>query len=197
LKILTGNLEQTSGEAYVLSINVRRKLEIKRRIGIVPEIEALPSFLTPEEFLLFIAKVRELKHETYEHWLEFFDLVQEKNTLIKDLSRGTRQKLLLINALVHEPEILFLDEPFTSLDPLYQAKLKNYFKDFVKTGKTIFLCTHVLELAEKLCTKVGIINRGKLVVVDKLEALKVESSESLEQIFYRVINSVEQVKEDA
>lgn len=187
LKILSGSLAQTSGEAYVLGINVKDKTELKRRTGTVPEIEALPSFLTAEEFLIFVCRVRALSYNKIGYRLDFFELEKEKNKLIKDLSRGTRQKLQIANALIHEPEILFLDEPLANLDPLYQAKLKNYFKDFVNKGKTIFLCTHVLEVAEKLCSRVGIINRGRIVTVGRLEELRASEDENLEQIFQRVV----------
>jgi ABC-2 type transport system ATP-binding protein len=187
LKILTGSLTQTSGEAYVLGINVEDKIELKKRIGIIPEIEALPSFLTAEEFLRFVCRVRKLSYNEIEYWLEFFELNAERNKIIKDLSRGTRQRLLIINALMHKPEILFLDEPLANLDPLYQSKLKNYFKDFVKEGKTIFMCTHIIEVAEKICSKIGIINKGKIVAIGRLEELRKESNESLERIFYRVV----------
>jgi ABC-2 type transport system ATP-binding protein len=187
LRILSGSLNQTSGEAFVLGINTRNKIRLKEKIGIVPEIEALPSFLTSEEFLEFICRVRKLKREKVEFWLNFFDLVRERKKLIKDLSRGTRQKLLIANALIHEPKLLFLDEPLSNLDPLYQGKLKNYFKDFVKRGRTIFLCTHILEIAEKLCPKVGIINEGRIVAIGRLEELKKSEGESLEEVFYRTV----------
>ncbi|MDI6707581.1 MAG: ATP-binding cassette domain-containing protein [Candidatus Thermoplasmatota archaeon] len=187
LKILSGSLAQTSGEAYVLGINVNDKLELKRRIGVVPEIEALPSFLTSEEFLMFVCRARNLRFDKIEYLLEFFELEGEENKLIKDLSRGARQKLQIANALIHEPEILFLDEPLSNLDPLHQAKLKNYFKEFVNSGKTIFLCTHVLEVAEKLCSKIGIINNGIIVAIGRVEDLRTHEHENLEQIFQRVI----------
>lgn len=191
LRILSGSLNPTSGNAYVLGINVNDRVELKRRIGVVPEIEALPSFLTAEEFFMFVCRVRALGYNKIEYWLDFLELSDEKNKLIKDLSRGNRQKLQIANALIHEPEILFLDEPLTNLDPLCQAKLKSYFKDFVNKRKTIFLCTHVLEVAEKLCSRVGIINKGRIVAIGELEELRISKDENLEQIFQRVVGQAE------
>lgn len=187
LRIFTGQLNQTSGNASALGINTKNRMELKKKIGIVPEKEVLPSFLTAEEVLQFVCRIRNLDMKNVRYWLEFFDLTQRKDVMCKDLSKGMRQKLLLATAFIHAPEVLFLDEPFTSLDPIYQKKVKDYLTDYVKKGGTIFLCTHILEIAEKLCTRIGVINNGIIVGMGKLEEMKKKDEESLEDVFCRLV----------
>jgi ABC-2 type transport system ATP-binding protein len=105
------------------------------------------------------------------------------------LSKGQKKKVTLSAALLHEPRILLMDEPFLDLDPLIQRKLKAWLLDFVGGDGTVFLSTHILELAEKLCTRVGIIDKGKLVAVGSMEELRSGAGEDLEQIFVRLVSA--------
>ena len=105
------------------------------------------------------------------------------------LSKGLKKKTTISAALLHEPRVLFMDEPFLDLDPLIQRKLKDWLLEFVEGGGTVFLSTHILELAEKLCNRVGIIDQGKLVAVGSLKELQSSSSEDLEDIFVRLVSS--------
>jgi len=191
LRILTGQIQPSSGEAFVLGDNVKNSVEVKKKIGIVPEYESPPSFLTPEEFLSFVCSVREIDEKNVGYWLDFFDLSRKKKTLCKDLSKGMRQKLMLASAFIHEPEILFLDEPFINLDPIYQKKIRNYLKDYVENNGTIFLCSHILEIAEKLCNKITIINNGKIICNGLLDELRKRKDESLEDVFCRLVEDEE------
>ena len=190
LKILTGQLPPTSGNAKVWGIDVQDDpIEIKSRIGIVPEFESPPSFLTPEEYLYFICEIRKIaKPESkIKHWMKFFELDAHANKICKDLSKGLRQKVMLASAFIHQPKLLFLDEPFINLDPLFQKKVKDYLKKILKEKVTIFMCTHLLEIAEKLCHRIAIVNKGRIIACDSINNLKVKPSEDLGQIFFRLV----------
>lgn len=190
LQMLSGQIHPTSGTATVMGIDVvSDPIAVKAAIGIVPELEYPPSFLTVEEYLYFAAAVRGLPDNlNVDKWIEFFGLEDKRKTMCMSLSKGQKKKVTLSAAMLHEPKILFMDEPLLDLDPLIQRKLKNWLLDFVKGGGTVFLSTHILELAEKLCTRVGIIDKGKLIAVGSLEELRKDAGEDLEQIFVRLVS---------
>jgi ABC-2 type transport system ATP-binding protein len=190
LQMLCGQIAPTSGVAKVMGIDVAADpIAVKAAVGIVPELEYPPSFLTVEEYLYFVASVRGLEDSgRVDRWIAFFGLEEKRETMCMSLSKGQKKKLTLSAALLHEPGMLFMDEPFLDLDPLIQRKLKSWLLDFVKGGGTVFLNTHILELAEKLCTRVGIIDKGKLVAVGSLEELRKGANEDLEQIFVRLVS---------
>ncbi len=190
LQMLCGQIAPTSGTARVMGIEVAADpLAVKAAVGIVPELEYPPSFLTVEEYLYFVASVRGLEDNgRVDRWIEFFGLEEKRETMCMSLSKGQKKKLTLSAALLHEPGMLFMDEPFLDLDPLIQRKLKSWLLDFIKGGGTVFLNTHILELAEKLCTRVGIIDNGRLVAVGSLEELRNGANEDLEQIFMRLVS---------
>ncbi len=188
LRLLTGQLEPTTGSTTVLSHNpAQDPIAVKKQIGIVPELEAPPSFLTPKEYLLFIGLIRELTktEERAEHWLEFLDLMDSQNVPSKDLSKGARQKLMLAAAFIHEPPLLFLDEPFIGLDPFYQKQIKDHLMKYLEKGGTIFMCTHILELAEKMCTRLAIMHHGKIIAIGTKDEL-IKKGESLDTAFLRL-----------
>jgi ABC-2 type transport system ATP-binding protein len=192
LKILTGQLEQTSGLARVWNIEVNKEpIKIKSMIGIVPEFESPPSFLTPEEYLFFVCQLRNVKqHEKkIKFWMKFFELDENSNKICKDLSKGGRQKVMLASAFIHNPTLLFLDEPFINLDPLYQKKVKDYLNGLLSKKVTIFMCTHLLEIAEKLCNRIAILNKGKIIACDSIENLRIKPRETLDQIFLRLVKN--------
>jgi ABC-2 type transport system ATP-binding protein len=189
LRILTGQLLPTSGQAHVLGMDATTQgEEIKRAIGLVPEVESPPSYLTAQEFLLFVCRIRgvEETEPRIQRWLEFFDLDEARGTLCKDLSKGMRQKVMLAAAFIHEPELLFLDEPFINLDPIYQRKLRDYLIHLKDEGRTIFLCSHILEIAERLCEEVIILSRGRIMRQMSLEEMR-SRGESLESVFLRYV----------
>jgi len=191
LKLLTGQLEPTSGKCTVLGVDPGKDpIGVKRLIGIVPEIESPPSFLTGKEYLQFIGLIREIKdiEAKADHWIQYMDMAEVQNTPCKDLSKGTRQKLMVAAALIHEPPLLFLDEPFSGLDPHYQKLIKEYLTNYLKNGGTVFMCTHILEIAEKLCTKIGIIHKGEIVAIGTPDQLKVKG-EGLDSVFMRYTES--------
>ena len=189
LRILTGQIQQTAGQATVLGLDCRNQaIQVKRVIGIVPEVESPPSYLTAAEFLFFSGKMRNLEEveQKVEHWLDFFDLQEAKGTLCRDLSKGMRQKVMLASAFIHEPKLLFLDEAFINLDPIYQRKLREYLLQLRSEGRTIFLCSHILEIAQRLCQEVIVLNRGRLVAQENMETLKARG-EDLEALFMRLV----------
>lgn len=189
VKLLTGQLKPTRGNAKVLGINVLKSpIKVREVVGIIPEQETPPSFLTAEEYLYFVAKIRKLENSVVmcDGWFEFLDFSDQKNVLCKDLSRGTRQKLMFAQAFLHEPKLAFIDEPLINLDPIIQRKVKDFLKDYVKKGNTIFFSTHVLEIAEEICTRIGVLDNGKLIHEGSIDKLK-KKRQHLEDFFLKLM----------
>ncbi|MBT4058832.1 MAG: ABC transporter ATP-binding protein [Euryarchaeota archaeon] len=192
IKLLTGQLRPTMGGARVLGINVRADPRtVKANVGIVPESESPPSFLTAAEYLEFVARLRNLEdiEGKVTHWLNWFGIPDKRNTLCKDLSKGQRQKVMLAGAFIHDPKLMFLDEPFVNLDPIYQRKCRELLMEMVGKGGTIFLCTHILEVAERLCTRVAVIDRGHVLAAGTVDELKNNPDETLEDVFIRLVGT--------
>jgi len=192
LKILTGQIDPTKGKVSVLGYDVKtRGMEIKKRVGIVPEFESPPSFLTGKEFLEFVCDIRGIKgsKKKIDHWIGFFDLEGKDDIICKDLSKGQRQKLMLSSSFIHEPNLLFMDEPFINLDPIYQKKVREYLLEYVQKGNTIFMCTHILEIADRLCDSIMFINKGKIVEKGKKKTLSKKYGEDLEEMYYRLVTN--------
>ncbi|MFB6165446.1 MAG: ABC transporter ATP-binding protein [Haloarculaceae archaeon] len=166
IDILTGQLDPTSGSATVLGHDpVTEPLAVRRDVGILPEREDPPNFLTPREYLEFVGAVRELPDvtEKIDEWADRFEFREKLDTLASDLSEGERQRVMLAAAFVHEPELVFIDEPLVNLDPLMQEQIKGHFVEYCERGNTVFLSTHFIDVAEELCTQVAIVNDGRLV----------------------------------
>jgi ABC-2 type transport system ATP-binding protein len=166
IEILTGQLEPTSGTASVLGHDpVADPLAVRRAVGILPEREDPPSFLTPREYLEFVGAVRNLSDvaASIDEWADRFEFREKLDTLATDLSEGERQRVMLAAAFVHEPDLVFIDEPLVNLDPLMQEQIKGHFREYCERGNTVFLSTHFIEVAEELCTRVAIVSDGRLV----------------------------------
>jgi ABC-2 type transport system ATP-binding protein len=198
IKLLTGQLQPSIGQIEVLGVDARQSPQkLKANIGIVPESESPPSFLTPTEFLQFVARLRGLENldDQVEYWLDWFGLQEKRDTMCKDLSKGQRQKVMLASAFIHKPKLLFLDEPFANLDPIYQRKCREWLLDHVANGGTIFLCSHVLEMAERMCNRMAIINHGRVLAAGTVAGLKESEEETLEDVFIRLVgHSIEEVE---
>ncbi len=198
IKLLTGQLRPSIGAVEVLGINASKQPQkLKANIGIVPESESPPSYLTPSEFLHFVGKLRGVEDldSKVEHWMDWFGLQEKRDTMCKDLSKGQRQKVMLASAFIHEPKLLFLDEPFANLDPIYQRKCRQWLLDMVASGGTIFLCSHVLEMAERMCNRMAIINHGKVLAAGTVSGLKESDEETLEDVFIRLVgHSIEEAE---
>ncbi len=197
IKMFTGLLGPTSGSIQILGEDIsepKRALEVKRRIGVVPENLALFDNLTAREYLTFIGRMYLLPRETVrarcDELLTMMDLANETKKLTMEFSHGMKKKLSLAAALIPNPDLLFLDEPFEGVDAVASRVLRDTLKQCVARGATVFLTSHVLEIVEKLCTDVGIIAQGKLVHQSTMEELRRDGS-SLEDKFLAVVGETE------
>jgi ABC-2 type transport system ATP-binding protein len=189
LRILTGQLDATSGSVSVLGVDaLKAPIRVKELVGIVPEVESPPTYLTGHEYLYFVGKVRKLDNleDRIDKWLTLFDLNSKKGIICKDLSKGMRQKLMIASAFIHDPKLVFLDEPFINLDPIYQKLLREFLQDYVSNGGTVFMCSHILEISEKLCNRLAIVDAGKVVTQGSKVDL-IGKDETLEKFFLRTI----------
>jgi len=189
VRILSGQLAPTAGRAMTMGIPPDEPVALKMRVGIVPEAESPPTFLTACEFLQLVCRIRRLDgmDGKVARWLDFFQIQEKKDVLCRDLSKGQRQKIMLAAAFISEPELLILDEPFINLDPIFQRKLREYLQGVVKQGRTVFMCSHILEMVEKLCTRVAVINQGRIVAQGTLEEIRSRQGERLEDVFMRLV----------
>ncbi|HAF13304.1 MAG TPA: multidrug ABC transporter ATP-binding protein [Blastocatellia bacterium] len=177
IKMLTGLLGPTSGRIRVLGRDIATvPLEVKSRIGVVPEDLNLFERLTGAEMLAFTGRMYGLnKAEIAERLPELLDLMELRNEpkkLIVEYSHGMKKKLCLACALIHRPEILFLDEPFEGVDAIASRTLKDLLSRLTARGLTVFLTSHVLEIVERLCTDIAIISQGKLLAAGSLDELR-------------------------
>ena len=175
IKMLTGQTRPSGGTATVLGIDVvKDPVGIRERVGIIPEQETPPSFLTAMEYLKFVAAVRKIPNieKKADQWFDLLDFADKKDVLCKDLSRGTRQKLMFTQAFIHEPALALIDEPLINFDPIMQDLVKEYLVDYVKKGNTIFISTHILEVAEEICSEFAILHKGKLLHAGPVADLK-------------------------
>ena len=194
IKMLTGLLHPTRGRIEVLGKNPRipiEALEVKSRIGVVPEGLALFGNLTAREHLTFIGRMYLMPPETLngriEELLSMMELDGEVQKLTVEFSHGMQKKLALAAALLPDPELLFLDEPFEGVDAVASRMIRDILKRCVARGATVFLTSHVLDIVENLCTHVGIIHKGKLVEQTTLNDLG--TSGSLEDRFLEVVGA--------
>jgi len=175
IKLLTGQIRPTAGSAVVLGLDViKDPVGVRKRVGIIPEQETPPSFLTATEYLDFVGEVRHIPgvRKKADWWFDFLDFNDKRDVLCKDLSRGTRQKLMFTQAFIHEPALALIDEPLINFDPIMQRKVKEYLTEYVKRGNTIFISTHILEIAEEICSKFAILHKGKLLHIGTIAELK-------------------------
>ena len=177
IKMLTGLLAPTSGRISVLGRDLSAEpLEVKRRIGVVPEDLNLFERLTGAEMLAFTGRMYGLQKaeiaQRSPELLDLMDLRNEPRKLIVEYSHGMKKKLCLACALIHRPEMLFLDEPFEGIDAIASRTLKDLLSRLTARGLTVFLTSHVLEIVERLCTNIGIISQGKLLAVGSLDELR-------------------------
>lgn len=194
IKMLTGLLAPSSGSIRVMGHDISNPdeaLEVKKRTGVVPENLALFDNLTAREYLTFTGRMYRLPLETVrqrtEQLLQLMALDADEKKLTMEFSHGMKKKLALAAALIPDPELLFLDEPFEGVDAVASRTLRDLLKRCVERGATVFLTSHVLEIVERLCTDVGIIANGKLVSQESMEELR--KNGSLEERFLEVVGS--------
>ncbi|MGA8938950.1 MAG: ABC transporter ATP-binding protein [Acidobacteriaceae bacterium] len=177
IKMLTGLLAPSSGAVQILGQDLfYNPVEVKRHIGVVPEGMALFGKLTAVEYLRFVGRMYGLEKATTEkrteELLEFMGLADQSKKLIADYSHGMGKKLALAAAVIHGPKVLFLDEPFEGVDAIAANTLKTMLQSMIARGATIFLTSHVLEIVERLCSHIAIINRGRIVANGSLDELR-------------------------
>lgn len=199
IRMLTCLLRPTSGSASIAGHDILREpMEVKRSIGYLAEEPFLYSKLTGREFLSFVGdlySVRpDLKEERIKSLLSLFEMEGDGDQLIESYSHGMRQKIGICSVLVHEPPVIFLDEPTNGLDPKSARLVKDILRGLTDRGRTIFMSTHVLEIAERMCSRVGIIKEGKLIAVGSVEDLRAEAKSpesTLEDLFLQLTGGVE------
>jgi len=200
IKILTGVLMPDSGDALIDGISITKDpVKAKNRFGYLPDIPTLFEKLSGSEYLNFIMDVfnisRNDRPSRTQKFVEIFEMGPSMNDLIESYSLGMRKKIGLIAALCHNPEALFLDEPTSGLDPQSVKNLKDILVNFTKSGGTVFFSTHILEIAEKICDRVGIISNGLMVADGTITQIKEKmksgagDSKSLEDIFLELTSS--------
>ncbi len=199
IKMMTGLLKPDRGRVRLKGFDLTAQpLEAKRCLGLVPERPYVYPKLTGREFLTFMADLYQVDRQTasrrLEHLVEIFDLDTHIDRLIETYSHGMKQKMALSGALIHDPQVLFLDEPTVGLDPKSARNLKDLLRGLVQRGVTVFMSTHILEIAESMCDRVGIINQGKLIALGTMRELRRMSKghQSLEDIFLELTGSEEQ-----
>ena len=183
IKMLTGLLAPSRGQMLVLGknmLNPKEALEAKSRMGVIPEDLALFDNLTAREYLTFIGRMylvpRDTVRSRIDELLNLLGLAGDEKKLALEYSHGMKKKLALAAALLPNPDLLFLDEPFEGVDAVTSRTIRDLLSGFVARGSTVFLTSHVLEIVEKLCTHVGIIVKGELVDQNSLEAIRHGSS---------------------
>lgn len=218
IKMLTGLLAPSAGRIEILGIDLNaHPVEVKRQIGVVPEGMALFGRLTGAEFLSFAGRMygldREIAAKRAAELLDFMQLADQTKKLVTDYSHGMQKKLALAAAVIHGPKVLFLDEPFEGVDAIAAGTLKAMLQGMISRGATIFLTSHVLEIVERLCSHVAIIDHGKLVAQGSLEELRagVEAQTAslaedgnsqagekltLEEIFLRVVGGTRRTEQE-
>lgn len=200
VKILTGLIPDFRGEVIVNGISMAHNpLEIKKLIGYVPENAEIYDVLTPMEYLDFIGKLYGMEeralHERAEKLLVAFGLGNNMNDRMDTFSKGMKQKVLLISGIINNPKIIVLDEPLSGLDANAVIMIKELIMRLSQEGKTIFYCSHMMDVVEKVSDRILLINRGEIIADGTFESLKQNHSDSLERIFSKLTGREDQSNE--
>ncbi|NLY21041.1 MAG: ABC transporter ATP-binding protein [Tissierellia bacterium] len=190
IKMIVGLLKPDHGNIYIDGVNIwTDSLEAKKLVAYVPDQPEVYTKLKGIEYLNFISDIYKIDSETrklrIEKYTKLFNIYDDLDKLIEEYSHGMRQKIVLSAALIQDPYLLILDEPMVGLDPKSSFNLKELMKERAREGKIVFFSTHILEVAENLCDKIGIISKGKIIKIGTIEEFKegVQSEKTLENIF--------------
>lgn len=196
IKMITGILDIDEGDILIDGNSIKTNpLEAKKRFGLVPDNPDIFIKLKGIEYLNFIADIYKISEkeriEKIKNLSKQFEMENVLNNKIQSYSHGMRQKIVIMGTLLHDPQNLILDEPMTGLDPRSSFDLKRIMREHTKQNKSVFFSTHILEVAERLCDRVGIINRGKLVFIGTYEEMKREFNKnaSLEELFMEITDN--------
>jgi ABC-2 type transport system ATP-binding protein len=196
IKMLTGLLRPTAGDAVIEGVRLSEDLlTIKRSIGVLPEELPLYERLTGEEYLHFAGRMYGLvKAETSrrtDELLEFLSLAEDRGRLLVDYSLGMKKKIALAAALIHNPRVVFLDEPLNGIDPISGRVVTDLLRGMARKGVTLFFTSHVLDVVERLCDEVAIIDRGRIVAQGSLDQIRAQRAvgqdASLEDVFLKLV----------
>jgi ABC-2 type transport system ATP-binding protein len=201
IKMIVGLLQPTSGTVKVAGRDVQSQpMQAKAASGYVPDTPNLYPKLSGRELLRFVGDLYEMKREKIdgriEELLKLFDLVEAADDLIDSYSHGMKQKAALAAALIHDPKVLVLDEPTVGLDPKSARLIKDILRQLADRGAAVFLSTHILEIAERMCDRIGIINKGDLIAVGTMDELRPlgKGERSLEDIFLSLTGGAEEAE---
>jgi ABC-2 type transport system ATP-binding protein len=177
IKMMTGLLTPSSGTAFIGGYDIQQHpLQAKRIFGTIPDNPFLYEKLTGREYLHFMADLYSVAHQNrarrMEDLLRLFDLEVKGDELIQGYSRGMRQKIALAGALIHSPSVIFLDEPTVGLDPKSARIMKDILRELCRRGTTVFVSTHILEIAERMCDRAAIVNKGRLIAIGTMDELR-------------------------
>ncbi|WP_367331988.1 ABC transporter ATP-binding protein [Sphingobacterium multivorum] len=194
VKILTGLIEDFTGTVEINGINIQKDpLAVKALLGYVPENAELYDVLTPMEYLDFVGKLYGMEDKVIQErslkLLAAFGLESNVNNRMDTFSKGMRQKVLLISGIIHNPQIIVLDEPLSGLDANAVIFVKELISLLAKEGKTIFYCSHMMDVVEKVSDRILLINQGSIIADGTIEELKTDPNESLEHIFAKLTNT--------
>ena len=195
IKMMTGILEIDDGDILIDGKSIKKEpYEAKKNLGLIPDSPDMFLNLKGIEYLNFMADIYKIGKEeritAIKELSEKFDMEEALNEKIESYSHGMRQKIIIIGVLLHQPKNWILDEPITGLDPKAIYDLKTMMREYAKNGNVVFFSTHILEVAENLCDRVAIINKGKIVFVGKIDELreKMKDNNSLEELFMEIIS---------
>lgn len=199
VKILTGIIQDYTGEVMVFGKNLRENiLDVKSKVGYIPELAELYDLLTPREYLSFIGKLYHLEDNVIEDrtrkMLDSFSLLNNIDQRMDSFSKGMKQKVLITSGLLHNPSIVIMDEPLSGLDANAVILVKELLQALKQEGKTIFYCSHMMDVVEKVSDRIVLINNGSIIADGTFEELKQGGADSLEQIFSRLTSSGNQVQ---
>jgi ABC-2 type transport system ATP-binding protein len=189
IKCITGILNYTSGSIRINGVDFKENpVMAKRQLGYVPDEHVVYEGLTGLQYINFICNIFDvepnIRKERIEKYVDLFGMEDKIGDRISSFSHGMKQKVSVIAALSHEPEVFILDEPMTGLDPQSSFNLKTVMAEYAAAGKTVFFSSHILEVVEKICSKIAIINKGKLLTVCDMKELREKRSDiSLEDLF--------------
>lgn len=190
IRAIVGVLDFTEGDIFIDGHSVKKDpMECKKITAYIPDNPDLYEHLTGIQYLNFVADIFGIsakdREERIRRYGDMFEITASLGDLISSYSHGMKQKVAVISALIHEPKLMVLDEPFVGLDPKAALELKNVMRELCKRGSSIFFSTHVLEVAQKLCNKIAIIKEGKIVTAGRMEDLV--QDQSLEDVFMEVV----------
>mgnify|MGYP000674909768 CR=1 FL=1 len=194
VKILSGIIQDYEGDVTVAGINLEENVfEVKKIIGYIPELTELYDLLTPREYLTFIGKLYHMADDVIESrlmkMLDIFGLKDNIDQRMDGFSKGMRQKVLITSGLLHNPKIVIMDEPLSGLDANAVIMVKELLQVLKSEGKTIFYCSHMMDVVEKVSDRIVLIDKGTIIADGTIEELRKESSDSLEKIFSKLTST--------